>query len=546
MQENSLYDKKSLKLFTKRNPDWDELAKDCVAFANSFGGNIHIGIEDDDDMPPIGQTIPDDLPGKILKIIQGRTLNVGITATIRTSDNSFQYIDIQIIRNASSIACTTKGKYYYRMDDVCKPLLPDELTRLMNDKQAFVWELQQYLKIPQNNADTTKQNTFLDDIRKSDRVSEFVKNKNNDEILEHYFFTAEGKLTNLGILWIGKREHRARLLYSPVIQFIKYDENNTKVNKLLWDDYSKNPKELIQEVWEQITDFRESIEIPDGIFRKHISNYDEVVVRELVANALVHRPYTTRGDIFINLYTTKLEIHNPGLLPIGVTPDNILHKSIQRNPHLAKVFYDLNLMEKEGSGYDKIYETLLSAGKQLPIVNEGSDRVAVSVNKTIINKNIINFIDKVNKEFQISSKELIALGLIAQHNSLSKFELSRLICLDENLVTKEWLGRLIDFNLVISKGKTKGVQYSIRNNLLQKFDFKGLTNLKRIQNYRLKELIREDLKKFPNSSRNEIHTRIGKEIPERRIRSILKEMLDEGIIQKIGKNRWTKYLLTEK
>jgi ATP-dependent DNA helicase RecG len=178
------------------------------------------------------------------------------------------------------------------------------------------------------------------------RISDFVKEKTDKELLEHYFFVIDNHLTNLGILWIGKREHRARLLYAPSIQFIKYDELEQKVNKQLWDDFYLNPKEQIQAIWTQVADFKEGIEFPDGIFRKKIANYDEVVVRELLANAIVHRPYTIRGDIFINLYIDRLEVHNPGLLPVGVSPQNILHRSVQRNAHLAKVFYDLKLMEK--------------------------------------------------------------------------------------------------------------------------------------------------------------------------------------------------------
>ena len=82
------------------------------------------------------------------------------------------------------------------------------------------------------------------------------------------------------------------------------------------------------------------------MFPNQIPNYREKVIRELLANALVHRPYTQRGDIFINLYTDRLEVHNPGLLPLGVTPRNILHASFARNDKLAIVFRDLKLMEK--------------------------------------------------------------------------------------------------------------------------------------------------------------------------------------------------------
>jgi ATP-dependent DNA helicase RecG len=106
--------------------------------------------------------------------------------------------------------------------------------------------------------------------------------------------------------------------------------------------------QLIDGVWREIPDFRESYELPDGLFRQHIPVYDGRIVRELLVNALVHRPYTQRGDIYLNLRDDQFEIVNPGLLPLGVTPQNILHQSVRRNNELARVFHDLGLMEREG------------------------------------------------------------------------------------------------------------------------------------------------------------------------------------------------------
>lgn len=60
--------------------------------------------------------------------------------------------------------------------------------------------------------------------------------------------------------------------------------------------------------------------------------------------ALVHRPYSQRGDIFLNLYPDRLEVVNPGHLPLGVTPQNLLHTMVRRNEHLARIFHDLKLM----------------------------------------------------------------------------------------------------------------------------------------------------------------------------------------------------------
>lgn len=546
MKEFQQLDKKSLRLVTRSNPDWDELAKDCVCFANAQGGKILLGFEDEASAPPASQSISQELPGKIKQQIENRTINVGVTCIKQHAKNGGEYVEVSIRRSVSSIASTTKGKYYIRLNDECKPVMPDELTRLLNNKPAFIWELKSYLKVPFEKADKDKVLNFFSNIRRSDRVSSFVQGKSQKELLSYYQMTdEEGYLNNLGILWLGRRQHRARLRYCPIVQFIKWDEQGNKVNKIVWDDYTLNPKELIQQIWDNVPDWKEGVEIPDGLFRRQIASYDEVVVRELLANALVHRPYNTAGDIFINLYPDRLEIHNPGLLPIGVTPKNILHKSVQRNRHLAKIFYDLKLMEREGSGYDKIYETLLSSGKPLPKVKEGSDRVTVTIHKQIIDKDIINFIDKANQEFQLSTKELISLGLIAQHGSLTAIEFSKELGLERDEDIRDWLGKLMKWDLIKSKGRTKGTKYLVNKEYLRKLSFEGKTQLRDIEPHRLRELIIEDLQIYGKSSIGDIHKRIGKEIRRRTVRTQITNLLDDDRIQKEGKKKGTKYFIDD-
>ena len=57
MKENSILDKKSLSIIEGKTANWKELAKDCVCFANSYGGKINIGIEDEEDQPKANQVI---------------------------------------------------------------------------------------------------------------------------------------------------------------------------------------------------------------------------------------------------------------------------------------------------------------------------------------------------------------------------------------------------------------------------------------------------------------------------------------------------------
>ena len=382
-------------------------------------------------------------------------------------------------------------------------------------------------------------------IQKSDRVSGFVKAKTSEELLDYYFFSSGQYLTNLGILWIGRREDRATLLYAPVIQFIKYDELENKVNKLLWDDFELNPLELIESVWDRVPDWRESYELPDGLFRKNIPQYDELVVRELLANALVHKPYTQRGDIFINLHSDRLEIHNPGLLPLGVTPSNILHATVKRNEHMARIFYDLRLMEREGSGYDRIYEALVTTGRPVPEVREGDDRVMITVRKRILNPAIIDFMFKADQAYEMTQKEKIALGLIAQHEAVTAINLCRILEIRDADDLKPWIDRLCNWQIVKTRGRTKATEYYVDPELLRKLDFKGKTSLKGIEKHRLRELVIRDLEIYKESGISEIHNRIGAEIPVYKLRRELAVLANEKLIVTKSSKRWKRYLLNK-
>ncbi len=341
-------------------------------------------------------------------------------------------------------------------------------------------------------------------LRASDRVKASVKEKTEAELLDHYQPAQGSSLTNLGVLCLGMQKHRAQLTTSPVIQFIKYDEHGEKVNKLVWDDHTQSRMELIEAVWRDVPDFRERYELPDGLYRQSVPAFDEIVVRDLLVNALVHRPYTQRGDIFLNLHPDRLEVVNPGLLPLGVTPQNVLHTTVRRNEHLARLFHDLKLMEREGSGFDKIFEVPLSQGRPAPELIETHDRVQVTVRRRILKPEVIDFIAKADQTFQLTQRVRIALGLLAQHDALTARELASVLELSSIDALQPWLKRLLERQLVQSAGRTQAKRYFVDPGLLRSFNFTGGTTLKRIEPHRLAARVIEDLQRYPNESTTSI------------------------------------------
>lgn len=540
-KEGQCLEYKSLRSVTGNNADWDEIVKECVAFANAIGGRLIIGVEDGKQEPPKDQTVPVELTEKLRRRIG--ELSVNVTAAVQlcaAKENGSEYLEV-IVSRSYAPASTTDGRYYLRVADESKPLIGEEIQRLLNERSAQPWEMLTIQGVPRQHFEPAKLLAFVSAIRGSSRVKQSVKEKNDNELLDHYYLAIGKHLTNLGILCIGRREDRVRLGTAPVIQVIKFDEDERKVNKLTWDDHSLSPMEMVEAIWSDVPDFRENYELPDGLFRQHVPAYDQRVVRELLVNALVHRPYSQRGDIYINLYPDRLQVVNPGLLPLGVTPQNILHQSVRRNNELARVFHDLNLMEREGSGYDLLYEVLTSQGRQPPEVREGRDRVEVTIRRRVIKPQVIDFLSKASEVLQLRQRERIALGILVQHDALTARQLADRLELPDAPALSGWIERLLKWDVIRQSGQTKGTQYFVDPVLLTRMEFPSQTTLARIEPHRLRALILEDLRRHPASSLKQIQNRIGQEIPDHQIRKQLHTLISQGDIESGGSKRWRRY-----
>jgi len=541
-REGLHYDKKSLRHVVGKSTDWAELARDCVSFATALGGELDIGIEDKESLPPAGQVIPDDLPQKLRTRIAQQTINVTVTCEVKSAKNGGEFLRVTVPR-AEAVPSTTDGRYFIRDADGKKPVLGDDVLRLADERNSLSWERMIVRGLTRKDVDRVKQNAFVAAIQASDRVKSSVKEKNPAELLAHYNLSYRTNLTNLGVLCLGRQEDRARLPSSPVVQAIKYDVRDRKVWKQTWNDHALSPVELIDDIWATVPDFRESHEIPNGLFRERVPAYDERVIRELLINALAHRPYTQSGDVFLNLYPNRLSLTNPGQLPIGVTPGNILHTTKRRNEGLTRIFHDLKMMEGEGSGFDLMYEVLLSQARPVPFVEEGPDRVVVTVQRTIIDQRVVDLLAKVDQHCQLTQRERICFGLLAQSEGLKATELIVALALEDTKDLKPWLGRLPDYGLVQTSGKTRGMRYFVPPDTLQEFKFPTTTSLARIESHRLRELVLEDVKRYPGTAIGDIHDRVGKEIPRHHIKHELDALTAPEVakVRAEGDKRWRRY-----
>jgi ATP-dependent DNA helicase RecG len=547
MIENSTIEYKSLKKILDsqsrlKTDGLRDLAITCVAFANVHGGKIIIGIEDKESLPPEGQKINVALTNDTITRLRSLCFNVGLNLNeIETSTNGAEYFSITIFPALKSIATTADGKIYVRIGDQCQSARSEDIVRLASEKDAFQWELQirntTISEIPEENIQW-----FANEIRHSDRVKNTIKELSDLEIVEHYYLLDNYKLTNLGILWLGTKSQRSKLVYPITVQYIVFDEQEKKLRKEDWQDYSLNPKQLLLEIEKQAIELTYYDEIPQGLFRNKVRHYDERLIRELLINAIAHKSYTISGDIFIKVYTDRLEITNPGGLPLGITKDNILHTTHRRNPHLIRVLHDLKLMEGEGTGYNLIYEITSRDAKAFPIPISDYNSTSVTQYSKIIDNEVLSLIDFIAQNYQLTQKELIVLGIVARNQKILATQLSLELQLSDDDRLRSYVVKLLEQAILISRGIKKGTEYLINPKLIANAKLNVKPTLKLIEPHRLKALIEEDLKMHPKSKIGDIHKRLPDVLIDD-IRKSLYDMVKEERLVHSGGTTYRTYSL---
>lgn len=243
-------------------------------------------------------------------------------------------------------------------------------------------------------------------------------------------------------------------------------------------EYKGNIVEIAEACFSQLKAEIKQKEFVFGLFREYVEDYSEIVIRELLINALVHRDISRQQIIEIRKYDDGgyLEIESPGTFPEGVTVHNYLRKTNPRNPNVMDILREIGLAEKAGSGFDKIFTDLLKKGKQLPMPEETDTSVIFRV------------------KAEVSMEKLIELSLLYENETNKSLKLDQLLVLREILLHKKVklkdleeqtdingyrlhavLQQLEQLELIESSGKTSGTSYllhvSKRKSITDKVDY---------------------------------------------------------------------------
>lgn len=177
--------------------------------------------------------------------------------------------------------------------------------------------------------------------------------------------------SNGGIILFGKDQIRNRYFPNATVRCARF-QGVDKVNFIDQYDCEGSIVEAMKEIPRFIRRNTRLAAKIDQIKRVDISEYSLVAIREVLTNALAHADYSIKGmNPRIAIFSDRLEIENPGMLPFGYTLDEfVAGVSHIRNKVIARVFRELHLMEEWGTGYKRIVEACIAGGYQIPVWEE--------------------------------------------------------------------------------------------------------------------------------------------------------------------------------
>ena len=446
---------KSLRNFA---PRYDEMARDVVAFANLKGGFLFVGIVDETKEVNESFVYDDKKVFELIKQVQDRTTPTItlIPHRIRVNGTDLLVLEIPF---SPQMHRTSKGEYLIRCNDGNRAIEPHEIATIQAEKGLIVYD-QKTWNISGEWLDEDRLQTLRGLIETKNSESPYL-DKTNADLLDSLGMVKEEdgriKPTTTGILFVGNNKALRELPYYEV-KYIHYYADGTYKPY----EYRGNIIEVARDCFAQLKAEIRQREYIFGLFREYVEDYSEIVIRELLINALAHRDISRQQIIEIRKYDDGgyLEFESPGRFPEGVTVENYLRKTNPRNPNVMDILREIGLAEKAGSGFDKIFTDLLRKGKPLPEPEETETSVIFRIKAEVSSEKLIELsllyenqtgkslkLDQLFVLSEIVRRGKVKLSELAESPNISPYRLHTI------------LEKLQDLDFIEPTGKTSGLSY---------------------------------------------------------------------------------------
>jgi predicted HTH transcriptional regulator len=343
--------------FKERLPHHDSLAHEMIAFANSHGGLLLVGINDKNgDIKGLSFSEIQQSNSQIVNIASQKIFPPIYVFTETVSVEDQNIIAVKIEEGTDKPYKDRDGIIYVKNgSDKRKVTSNDEISRLLREGGSLYAEEMPVKKSSTSEIDLKQFDLFL--LKKYQKTLEELKTEkiSIEQILENLNLAKNGVFFLTGLLLFSTKRH----LYFPqfTVQCVSTD------GTVIGNTFSDNENILegtLSDVFKGAMDFigRNMRKIPEaGGFNSPTKwEIPYEVFEELLVNALVHRDYFISSTVKIFIFTDRVEITSPGKLPNSLTVENIKNGvSILRNPILLSTVLYILPYKGLGTGIRRSY-----------------------------------------------------------------------------------------------------------------------------------------------------------------------------------------------
>lgn len=521
-----------------------EIFEAVVAFANTEGGDLYLGIEDDGEVTGVHKL--HESVTTVSAFIANNTMPpVSVRAEI--IEDKYPVLKISVPKSYSGIVATVSGKTIHRRlkangEPENVALYPSMFATRLSDLRLLDYSAMPLLQSSIKDFDP------LEVERLKQLITAYNGEKNLLDLSDEDLYKALGLVreqnntlypTITGILLVGKIEAIKRHVPTHAAVFQVLEGTEVKNN----DDFVLPLLQTIERLNNNLEARNPEEEIQMGLFRMSIPEFDKRAIREALVNAFSHRDYSKMGRVRVTVNDDGLTIANPGGFIEGVSINNLLTAEPHgRNPQLADALKRIGLAERTGRGIDRIFEGSLLFGRPLPDYTASTSvTVSLFIQRSKPDKQIAQLVSNEQNRLgrPLSLNSLLVLNTLKDLPKSTVSQIAEAINISE-IAIKAILDNYIGAGIVEGFGNGKNKTYILSPKVYRTQAAKiGYVRQVDIDETRYPELIINLAKNTDFLSRADVVQLLH--VSPSKAYNLLKKLVEQGTLERVNKGHYSKY-----